>query len=81
MQVRILFFAQLRDITKTAEAVIELPDRSSVEDLKQILPQKYPGLDKYLATLSYAIDNEYVSGDQLLKPECSVALIPPISGG
>jgi molybdopterin converting factor subunit 1 len=81
MQIKVLLFAQLRDIANRSEISVNLPEYSSVKDLIEILKERYPALCEHLDYASYAIDNEYVSRDTLLEPECCVALIPPISGG
>jgi molybdopterin converting factor subunit 1 len=81
MEIRLLFFAQLRDLAKTAETEITLDTNSTIDDLLKLLPRWYPDLKDHLNVVSFAVDNEYVSKDTLLQPGCTVALIPPISGG
>jgi len=81
MQIRVLFFAQLRDITNKKEIIIEAPENCTITDLKPVIAKLYPDVRPFFETISFAVDNEYVSSEKILEPECCVALIPPISGG
>lgn len=81
MKIKLKFFAQLRDVTNCEETEIEIQEDASVDDLVWILGEQYPKLREHLKTVSFAIDNEYVSKDTKLKKGCEVALLPPISGG
>jgi molybdopterin converting factor subunit 1 len=81
MQIRLLFFAQLRDLAKTTEVVMDVPDNINIADLKPIIADRFPGMRAHLDTVTYAIGNEYVAATSALSANDTVALIPPISGG
>ena len=77
---RILFFAQLRDVTGKAE--IELArDELTTNALWTELMTAYPGLAPFRSVVRLARNQEYVGQDARFAETDEVALIPPVSGG
>lgn len=77
---RILFFAQLKDITGKAE--IELArDELTTNALWTELMTAYPGLAPFRSVVRLARNQEYVGQDARFAETDEVALIPPVSGG
>jgi molybdopterin converting factor subunit 1 len=81
MKIKIKFFAHLRDLMNCETTEITVDQDASVNDVKSIIAERFPKLREHVKTVSFAIDNEYVSKDKKLKDGDEVALIPPISGG
>ena len=81
MQVTILFFARLRDITGSSELTRELPDGVNVKFLWDTLEAEYKELSPYHDTVSTAINAEYAKMDGTLTDGDEVAFLPPVSGG
>ncbi|CAN5579260.1 hypothetical protein BH11BAC3_BH11BAC3_21770 [soil metagenome] len=77
MKVNILFFGQLTDATGTASLMLE--DIDDTAALIQQLHTTYPGLltKKYVI----AVDSIVAKENILLTDNCTVALLPPFSGG
>jgi sulfur-carrier protein len=77
---RILFFAQLRDVTGCAEL---RRDFGAVDaaGLWQRLTADYPGLAPFRRVVRLARNGEYVDADARFTDSDEVALIPPVSGG
>lgn len=77
MQITILFFGQLTDIT--CQQSILLQDVADTDALTLRLNQQFPALanSKY----AFAIDKKVINSNTLLTNNCSVALLPPFSGG
>jgi molybdopterin synthase sulfur carrier subunit len=77
MAIKVIFFGQLKDITKGNE--LEIEDVKDTNELQQSLYQRYPAL----ASLKYriAVDKEMISDTVALRPGVTVALLPPYSGG
>ncbi len=77
MQITILFFGQLTDITGMAS--IQLEDITDTDALALLLHQKFPALasSKYVM----AVDKKVINSSTLLTNNCTVALLPPFSGG
>lgn len=68
----------------TKETSLELPgDSSSVSKLREQIVEKLPGLKPVAATVTLALNQEYLDPEQDadLKDGDEVAFIPPISGG
>ncbi|RME92056.1 MAG: MoaD/ThiS family protein [Verrucomicrobia bacterium] len=78
---RILFFAQLKDVTGRAE--LEWPEAAAMSpaQLWDRLEQLWPAISVHRPATRLARNGEYVGGDTLLEPGDEVALIPPVSGG
>ena len=81
MQVKILFFASLRDVAGCDSRDLELPVPTSVAELLAELARDRPALERWLPHVRVAVNLEYASAEQLLNPGDEVALIPPVSGG
>ena len=77
MQVKVLIFGQLTDITGRSE--IYLTDISDRDELVQTLNRQFPALAE--SKYAIAVDKKVVSQNILLSDECTVALLPPFSGG
>jgi len=81
MKVKVKFFAILRERAGAAEATKEINEGSTVADLWKILQRDYPKLDVPGIRLLYAVNQEYVTTDHVLKDSDEVVFIPPVSGG
>lgn len=77
MRVKVLIFGQLTDITLESE--IYLNEVSDRDELVNKLVQLYPALadSKY----AIAVDRKVTTQNTRLTDECTVALLPPFSGG
>lgn len=77
MRVKVLIFGQLTDITLESE--IYLNEVSDRDELVNKLVQQYPALadSKY----AIAVDRKVITQNTRLTDECTVALLPPFSGG
>ncbi len=81
MELRILFFAGLRERAGTGELVIDgLPETLTVGALKRELERRYPELGS-LAHVSGVLGERYVDDDTALEAGHELALLPPVSGG
>lgn len=80
IQIKMLYFAQVRDITQIPNEVLEIKQNSSTKDLLTFLYNKYPKL-KDEKNLSISINCLISKSDIVLRNLDEVALLPPISGG
>jgi molybdopterin converting factor subunit 1 len=81
MKVTVKFFAILRERVGAAEITKELADGSTVADLWRALKDDYPKLAPIETRLLYAVNQNYVKPDHMLKDRDEVVFIPPVSGG
>ncbi len=81
MKIRVQFFGQLREVTGVVETEVKMPAGGHISELIDVLQQKYPALRPYMASTSFALNDEYVSREQPLQHGNVVCVLPPISGG
>ena len=74
--ITVLFFGKLAEI---AGAKVELQPVASTDELLQQLRTSYPLLaaEKFIV----AVDKKTITGNTTLNDHCTVALLPPFSGG
>jgi molybdopterin converting factor small subunit len=80
MKVNILAFGVAKDIFGGSSIGVELPNDSSVYNLKYSLEKQYPRL-KQLASYMVAVNNEYALPEDIIYEKDEIAVIPPVSGG
>jgi molybdopterin converting factor subunit 1 len=81
MKVKVKFFAMLKERTGVAEAIKEIKEGSTVGELWGTLQRDYPKLAVPGIRLLYAVNQEYVTADHVLKEADEIVFIPPVSGG
>jgi molybdopterin converting factor subunit 1 len=81
IQVRVRFFASVRERLRCSEASCSLPDGATINELLDQLCRDYPGLADVRRALRVALNQEYVDAAHRLSNDDEVALIPPVSGG
>jgi molybdopterin synthase catalytic subunit len=81
MQVRLLFFATLKDIIGAREMQLELPKGATVSDVLTRLESSYPRVKDYRPVVLTAVNEEYVDQSALVEDGDEVAIFPPVSGG
>ncbi|WP_026210625.1 molybdopterin converting factor subunit 1 [Flexithrix dorotheae] len=80
MEVNILAFGIAREIMGKQNLVLEIPNQSTVKELLEIIEMQFPKL-KDLASMTIAINEEYVKEEREIKAMDEIAIIPPVSGG
>ena len=81
MQVRLLFFATLKDIVGARQLDFELPSGATINDLLTRLESKYPRFKDYRPVLLTAINEDYVEKNARINEGDEIAMFPPVSGG
>ena len=81
MTVKVKLFAILRERAGAAEVIKEIKEGSTVADLWAVLQQDYPKLAVPGIRLLYAVNQDYVKPDRVLKNADEVVFVPPVSGG
>lgn len=81
MEIRLLAFASAGDAVGANESTVELPDGSTLADLKALLDRRHPGLAPLWSRLAIAVDGELTGPEAPLASGAEVALLPPVSGG
>jgi molybdopterin synthase catalytic subunit/molybdopterin synthase sulfur carrier subunit len=78
---RVLFFAQLQDVTGCAATELASPSPLNREQLWAALLEQFPGLAAHRPTVRLARNWEYPDAETLFGNGDEVAIIPPVSGG
>jgi molybdopterin converting factor subunit 1 len=76
-----LFFATLHDYVGSKSLEIEIPAGMTINELKTILTNTYPRLDKVKSSIMAAINREYTANEQIIPQDAEIAFFPPVSGG
>ncbi len=80
MKIKIVAYGIAKDILETKEMSYELTSDLSIGSLKKELLEKYPKFSA-LASLRFAVGEEYQGDDFVLTDGNEVVIIPPVSGG
>ena len=78
---RILFFAQLKDVTGCESAELAAASPLDTEMFWVELVKMFPKLAAHRANVRLARNWEYAAPDERFAATDEVALIPPVSGG
>ncbi len=81
MQVEIRLFAMLREAQKSERITVEVPEGSTVAELRLGIAEAYPALAPFLAATRVAAALNFVPDHHVLIGSDELALIPPVSGG
>ncbi len=76
MQIKIIIFGQLCEVLGETLVMDNIVD---TENLQQALHKKFPELAKYKYVM--AVNKKQVTTNTALTNNCTVALLPPFSGG
>jgi molybdopterin converting factor small subunit len=81
MRVRFLLWGPLRIAAGTAEAVMDLPEGTGVEEAVDAFYAARPALLPHRRATRVAVGNEYAPKGQTLREGDEISLIPPVQGG
>lgn len=79
MDLNLLFFGATADATESRELSLHIEDGANVSAAVDILMSRFPNLKGH--RLLVAVNQEYVSGEALLKDGDELAIFTPVSGG
>jgi molybdopterin converting factor subunit 1 len=81
MQVKLRYFASLRERLGKAGETREIQDGATVGTVWHLLTQERPELRELERSVAFAVAQEYVDKDHPLQDNDELAFIPPVSGG
>ncbi|MBO1198104.1 molybdopterin converting factor subunit 1 [Staphylococcus simiae] len=76
---KILYFAEIKELIQKAEENITFEQAVSVQQFENYLFGRYPQIDN--KKFQVAVNEEFVQKTDVIQPNDVVALIPPVSGG
>jgi MoaE-MoaD fusion protein len=81
MQIRVLFFGILKDLSGKSSDSISLPENATLGDVLSHYEEIIPRLKDTKPSLAMSVNQEYAGVTTKLRPGDEVALLPPVSGG
>jgi len=79
--IKVLFFATLRDRAGIKSTELEIPAEMTVQGLKDLLVESYPGLQETMDVVVVSINREFAFDESVVPENAEVAMFPPVSGG
>jgi len=71
----------LRDRAGTKSFELDVPAETTVQALKSLVVENYPGLRETMDTVVISINREFAFDESLVTENAEVAMFPPVSGG
>lgn len=82
MQIRILFFATLKDITGEKRLTLDITkNKVTLVDVRQALIDRFPHAEANLKVALTSINEEYAFAEDTVNAGDEIAFFPPVSGG
>ncbi len=81
IKIKISFFATIRSIIGEKRIQLEIPEGSTVSDLKTILVRKYPEAQDAFPGMLTSINRVFSQDQDLIPEDAEVAFFPHIAGG
>jgi molybdopterin synthase sulfur carrier subunit len=81
MQVRVRYFAALREKVGKDADELTIPDRATVDQARVALIERYPQLAPTLAGCAVAVNRAYAAAKTALAEGDELVFIPPLGGG
>lgn len=81
MQVRVLFFGQLKEIVGFSEDRADVSDNARVEDVFERYGRRFPKLAEFRSSVVASVNQEYAVWRAPVSSGDEIAFLPPVSGG
>ncbi len=81
MKVPVQFFSHLKDVMGVAELELEMNEGAQVTDLLEKLYARTPRLREWEQSMLIGAGVEFVERTHALRPNESIAIMPPVQGG
>lgn len=80
-QIKILFFATLRERAGVKSLELNVPSDMTIEGLKEKLITDYPNLKESMHAVLITVNREYAFEENVIPLNAEIGLFPPVSGG
>jgi molybdopterin synthase catalytic subunit len=81
IEIEVLFFAGAAEAVGQKRLRLTVPAGESLGDLSKRLEGCYPGLTRWVHSGRWAINEAFCKPSTVLEHPCTLAFIPPVSGG
>lgn len=79
MNVRVLFFGATADVIGEREVEFAFEEKTKAENAFAEIVEKFPQLKNH--KLLFAVNQEYTSGDEIIRDGDEIAIFTAVSGG
>ena len=79
MNIQVLFFGATADIASKRRIDLEMPARATASDVFEKLIAEHPQLTSH--KLHISLNQQYASGDEILRDNDELAIFTAVSGG
>ena len=79
--VQVLFFATIRSAIGLRDLELQIPDNSSVQDLKVIISDLYPHAASTMEFMLTSVNRVFSDDLTVIPDQAEIAFFPHISGG
>ncbi|MFT3743991.1 MAG: MoaD/ThiS family protein [Pyrinomonadaceae bacterium] len=79
MNVQVLFFGATAEITGCRRLDLEMPEQSKAHKVFESLTAEHPRLNQH--KLHYSINQQYATGDEIIRDGDELAIFTAVSGG
>jgi molybdopterin converting factor subunit 1 len=77
----VLFFGSAAEIVGSREVTITMPIGSTAGDLFEVVTSKLDGFATLEDCCAFALNSQLCSKNTPLQQDCTLAFLPPVSGG
>ena len=81
MEIKVRFFAVLKELLECEHRVLEVPEGSSSETVLSFLKAEIPALFSILESCLVAVNGKHADKMASLSAGDELAILPPVSGG
>lgn len=81
IEIEVLFFAGAAEAVGQKHLRLTVPAGESLGDLSKRLVDCYPGLSRWAHAGRWAINEAFCELSTVLESPCTIAFLPPVSGG
>jgi molybdopterin converting factor small subunit len=81
MQIRVTFYSYFKELAGCAESHFDLPAGTTLQQLLQLVPERFPRLRGMEKSTLAAVGVDYQPHGYELKEGDEVSLFPPVQGG
>lgn len=81
MKIRVLFFAQLKEVFGKEESLTEVQEGTTAKDLAQSFIRQANSRQLESLPFLYAVNERFESGDKKLRDQDVLAIMTPMAGG
>lgn len=81
MQIKIKLFYHLKEKAGTGVIDLDIPEQSTIGDVKKTLELQYPQLRTHLENVMILMDQKIVLDDDQINEGAEVSFLTPVGGG